>query len=710
MAHTTISGGTFGFVFPTGFGTTFTMAVFCDTDFDDEDGVRFLASAGNGLTSEFVAKVAGTVSSGVGTYVPYSLPKTDLATPANARYYARIFDSRGNATDYFPFSSRHLRSSLGASTSELLWAIDNQQRQYIQADTKPSTADMNAAIAAAISNAALNQDYVIGDYASFAAAITALTSGGGTLVINEATTCTTNTTVPANITLRFTRKGSLTISNSVTCTIAGPIEAGPVKIFYNALSGQGTVSFSGNLAVRDFYPEWWGAVSGGTDQGSKLVAVIAAIDTAGAGNLMWGANNFGSSIALVVGAAATQHKINIVGVNNVVSVLTWLGSTAAVALTLNVEKYCTVSNLRILNGVAKGTTEGIRLTGNAGTGTQTSGGTLNLVVVDGFHYGLRTSNGAAATSSEISYFNFTAQNCDTGIITDDANAISHNFYNLLLGANTVGMNAATSYIHIWGGSASNNTADFVFSNDGASSIIGFYSEMVTNLSIDFTTAAGANKLSLINYTINGVSTPNAHTVIRQQGGKLSIQDSNIGGQIVFVQGSSNSSISLKNCSIIDPNNTFTATASPDLMGPGFRLLTASGGGGSTFESFGNTQCTGDFNTIAAVWPSGFGFVPIGVSGQGICFMRDHQGSDVVSTAAIYPTGGIFHVTGTNTITSMNATDFPDGTVSTLLFDSTAAVTDGSNLKLAGSLSASADDTLTLRKSGSNWYEMGRSVN
>lgn len=45
-----------------------------------------------------------------------------------------------------------------------------------------------------------------------------------------------------------------------------------------------------------------------------------------------------------------------------------------------------------------------------------------------------------------------------------------------------------------------------------------------------------------------------------------------------------------------------------------------------------------------------------------------------------------------------------------LFESSLTVTDGNNLKLNGNFSATADDTLTLARVGSNWYEVGRSVN
>ncbi len=88
------------------------------------------------------------------------------------------------------------------------------------------------------------------------------------------------------------------------------------------------------------------------------------------------------------------------------------------------------------------------------------------------------------------------------------------------------------------------------------------------------------------------------------------------------------------------------------------------------------------------------------------------GAAVASAAAIVPTGNLFHVTGTTAITSMTATGVADGAVCTLIFDSTPTFTDGSNLKLAGNLVATADDTITLVYSLTDtaWFEVARSVN
>jgi pectate lyase-like protein len=68
----------------------------------------------------------------------------------------------------------------------------------------------------------------------------------------------------------------------------------------------------------------------------------------------------------------------------------------------------------------------------------------------------------------------------------------------------------------------------------------------------------------------------------------------------------------------------------------------------------------------------------------------------------------FNITGTTGITSITAS-WPSRNVQ-LKFAGILTVTDGSNLKLAGNFTTSADDMLELVCDGVNWYELGRSVN
>ncbi len=88
-----------------------------------------------------------------------------------------------------------------------------------------------------------------------------------------------------------------------------------------------------------------------------------------------------------------------------------------------------------------------------------------------------------------------------------------------------------------------------------------------------------------------------------------------------------------------------------------------------------------------------------------------SGSDptVASASTVtLPVGyDVVNVTGTTTIATIN-TPIEKHRV-TLVFASTAGLTDGSNLSLAGNFSATAGSTITLMGYGSNWVEVSRAV-
>ena len=92
------------------------------------------------------------------------------------------------------------------------------------------------------------------------------------------------------------------------------------------------------------------------------------------------------------------------------------------------------------------------------------------------------------------------------------------------------------------------------------------------------------------------------------------------------------------------------------------------------------------------------------------FGHQHVPTVASATAVTLPLGAdIVKISGTTAITSIVATGWTGRRV-TLIFESTPTFTDGSNLKLAGNLVASADDAISLVCDGTNFYETGRAVN
>lgn len=79
-----------------------------------------------------------------------------------------------------------------------------------------------------------------------------------------------------------------------------------------------------------------------------------------------------------------------------------------------------------------------------------------------------------------------------------------------------------------------------------------------------------------------------------------------------------------------------------------------------------------------------------------------------ATIAIPAMARVVEITGTTAITSITAREA--GYVVTLIFRGTLTFTDGSNLKIAGNLSAAANSAITLVCDGTNWYDTGRATN
>lgn len=98
------------------------------------------------------------------------------------------------------------------------------------------------------------------------------------------------------------------------------------------------------------------------------------------------------------------------------------------------------------------------------------------------------------------------------------------------------------------------------------------------------------------------------------------------------------------------------------------------------------------------------------NGSTACFGAQIMPTVASATALTLPLGAeAFKISGTTNITSVVATGWIGRTVR-LVFQDVLTFTDGSNLKLAGNLTTSADDSITLVCDGTNWFEVGRSVN
>jgi len=108
-------------------------------------------------------------------------------------------------------------------------------------------------------------------YTSLSSAITA--ASGKTLLISDAQTVSSNTTIGSTVHVVVIRGGSFSVSSGATLTINSPFQAGTYQVF----SGDGTVKF-GSGTTPKIYPQWWGAKADGVNNDTDAIkSAIASV-------------------------------------------------------------------------------------------------------------------------------------------------------------------------------------------------------------------------------------------------------------------------------------------------------------------------------------------------------------------------------------------------------------------------------------------------
>jgi hypothetical protein len=269
-------------------------------------------------------------------------------------------------------------------------------------------------------------------------------------------------------------------------------------------------------------------------------------------------------------AAQVQAAIEAIGSIGVGQVLCAGGPLGTNPVTITLRGYLigtTTNNftldLALLTGTSPTvtrTTTGSAMTGlwlqrHTGSGTQI--GSLNLRNLGAQLFDIGVLGGNSALNQATSELNFDHVSFKTngiGAIFNNFNTLDFHFTELELGANNIGlcMGGGSGNISVVGGSASASGSDFAVagSNSGTFSVRNFRSENAVRMMT--TSAAGVSvgvliSGCLIKQSINGPSQP----MIYMDGGRLSVLNSWIDGQIVGRTNRGMLSVTLIDSTILD---------------------------------------------------------------------------------------------------------------------------------------------------------------
>jgi hypothetical protein len=277
----------------------------------------------------------------------------------------------------------------------------------------------------------------------------------------------------------------LSPDSGVVVTITGTITApGNKQIF----TGAGTISVP--TAGPGMWANWWGAIGNGTHD--DTAAIQAAVNcllgtTQHAGDLHFAAPSLYYKLTqtITVFSGTTQNHVNLYfdgygqnGVN-----VGWFGATTGTAIELSNDfGGLVVHHLSIGNFAGAGSTVGVNITSNAGTGTGVSPGLMESCAFASFATGCLLGGGPGGNggaASEIVFVNPIFNSCTNGLQLISFNTLDITLINPSFAANTIGLKSGfTSQLNILGGSGSNNGSDFALAASGTSVIANYRSEGV----------------------------------------------------------------------------------------------------------------------------------------------------------------------------------------------------------------------------------------
>jgi hypothetical protein len=254
---------------------------------------------------------------------------------------------------------------------------------------------------------------------------------------------------------------------------------------------------------------------GVADDTLAIQAAIDAVDNAGGGTVRLPRGSYKITATLIINRSSTFKTINLMGEGMLATRILWLGPTSGAAIRVNGLKRYIFEGWSLENRVAKGTTTGVLVQRDSGTGTQSGSTSWRNISVSSFATGIQIGNSAITQAgSEFLFDNLLLLRNDIGCLIQDGNSLNFAFTMLEMGGNGTGLQVLSGgNVSVYGGSASYDTvADFDLRPGGVFTIIGFRSEHANRFLIGGNTSAGTG-ITLMGCLVEAISNPDGFGIV-----------------------------------------------------------------------------------------------------------------------------------------------------------------------------------------------------
>ena len=254
---------------------------------------------------------------------------------------------------------------------------------------------------------------------------------------------------------------------------------------------------------------------GVTDDTLAIQAAIDAVDHAGGGTVRLPKGLYKITATLVVNRSSTFKTINVMGEGMLATRILWFGPASGAAIRINGLKQYIFEGWSLENRVAKGTTTGILVKRDSGTGSQSGSCSWRNVSVSSFATGIEIGNtGITQAGSEFLFDHLLLSLNDIACLIQDGNSLNFVFTMLEMGTNGTGVRVLSGgNVSVYGGGASHDTvADFDLRPGGVFTIIGFRSEHANRFLIGGNTS-GATGITVMGCQVQAITNPDGFGIV-----------------------------------------------------------------------------------------------------------------------------------------------------------------------------------------------------